>query len=134
MENMMSSCGVMCSGCPAYIAASKGMEYQKQVAEAWKRIYNLDEPPEHISCGGCLGSDEALFYTSRSCAARRCSRSKGLNSCAQCLVEDCPELEKAQAVWDEVPLLNSKLSPVDFETYARPYCNHRRRLEDARSF
>ncbi len=132
MEKMMSACGVICSDCPAFSAPSKGVEYQKQVVEAWKRIYSLDEVPEHIACGGCLGTDEDLFYTSRSCQARRCCRSKGLNSCAQCLEQECPDLEKAQSVWDEVPLLASKLSPADFETYARPYCNHRTRLEDAR--
>jgi hypothetical protein len=130
---IMSACGVLCSDCPAFIAASKGIEYQKQVVEAWHRIYGLNEIPEHITCGGCLGADEDLFYTSRNCRARQCCRSKGLDSCAECLLEDCQDLEKAQAVWDEVSTLSKTLSVADFETYAQPYCGHRRRLLEVRT-
>ncbi len=130
---MMSVCGVLCSNCPAYSAAAKGSEYQQQVVEAWNRIYGLNEIPEHISCGGCLGNDEDLFYTSRSCKARLCCRHKGLRSCAECSQENCPDLETAQAVWDEVPVLCKSLSASDFATYAQPYCGHRQRLAGLRS-
>ncbi len=130
---MMSACGVLCSDCPAYTAASQGSDYQKQVVEAWERIYGLKEVPEHISCGGCLRTDEDLFYTSRNCQARWCCRSKGLKSCAEYQIEACPDLERAQAVWDDVPMLGNKLSPSDFDIYARPYCGHRARLEAARN-
>ncbi len=109
-----------------------GHEYQQRVVDAWRRIYSLDEIPEHNSCGGCLGEDEDLFYTSRNCKARRCCRQKGLNSCAECPTESCPDLETAQAVWDDVPKLCSELSPSEFDTYAQPYCGHRQRLEEAR--
>lgn len=129
---MMSVCGVMCSDCPAFHAAEKGETYQQQVVEAWHRIYKLNESPEHINCSGCLGMDEELFYTSRTCQARRCCLSKGYRSCAECVVENCPDLEKAQAVWDEVPLLIDILSPLDYEIYARPYCGHRKRLAEMR--
>ena len=125
---MMSACGVICSDCPAYQSKTKGILHQKKTAEAWHRIYGLNETPEHISCGGCLGPDEELFYTSLNCKARRCCRSKGFGSCAECPLESCADLEKAQAVWDEVPNLINKLSPKDFDTYALPYCNHRERL------
>ena len=130
---MMSACGVMCSECPAYLAASKGLSFQQQVVEAWRRIYGLNEIAANISCGGCLGSDEHLFHTSRRCKARRCCRSKGLKSCAECHKERCEDLEKAQSVWDEVPNIGSNLSQADFDRYARPYCGHRERLAAART-
>jgi len=130
---MISACGVICSECPAFHAASKGVAAQNQVVEAWHRIYGLNEIPEHISCSGCLGTDEELFYTSRNCVARQCCLSKGFHNCAECSAENCPDLEKAQAVWDEVPLLANTLSTLDFEIYARPYCDHRKRLSQERS-
>lgn len=129
----MSACGVLCSKCPAYLAESKGLAYQKQVAEAWHRTYGLNEKPERISCGGCFGPDEKLFHTSRGCKARRCSRGKRLNSCAECAQAPCRNLEKAQSIWDHVPKLSSVLSRADFARYARPYCGHRRRLAAARA-
>ena len=130
---MMSACGVMCSECPAYLAAAKGVAHQRRTVEAWSRIYGLKETPEHISCGGCLGPDEDLFHTSGRCRARQCCRGKGLSNCAECPKESCPDLEKAQAVWDGVPQIGSTLSRADFARYARPYCGHRQRLADARS-
>ena len=130
---MMSACGVLCSDCPAFLAMEKGIEHQRGTIKAWHRIYGLNETADHISCGGCLGSDEEVFYTSRNCNARRCCRSKGFSSCAECPDESCAILEKAQSVWDEVPNLVDKLSPTDFDTFARPYCDHRNRLAAARA-
>jgi hypothetical protein len=129
---MMSACGVLCSECPAYLGAAKGILHQKQTVEAWHRIYGLNETVEHISCCGCLGPDGEVFYTSHTCQARRCCRSKGFKSCAECPADSCADLEKAQSVWDEVPKLIEKLSPSDFSTYAQPYCDHRKRLTAAR--
>jgi hypothetical protein len=132
MAKMMSACGVLCSDCPAYLGVAKGVEHQKCTAAAWQRIYGLSEQFENISCGGCLGPDGQLFHTSRKCKARQCCRSKGFRSCAECPAEQCPDLEKAQSVWDEVPELAKKLSTEDFAVYALPYCGHRARLSKAR--
>jgi hypothetical protein len=130
---MMSACGVLCSECPAYLGVAKGIEHQSRAVEAWHRIYGRDEAVEDISCSGCLGSDEEVFYTSRNCIARCCCRSKGFNSCAECPDGSCVNLEEAQSGWDEVPNLIDTLSISDFDTYARPYCDHRKRLESART-
>jgi hypothetical protein len=130
---MMSACAVMCSDCPAYLGAAKGIEHRSRTVDAWHRIYGLDETVEHLSCGGCLGPGEALFYTSRDCEARRCCLSRELASCAECPVQPCEKLEKAQSVWDGVPNLVDKLSASDFAAYALPYCDHRARLAAARA-
>jgi hypothetical protein len=132
MAGMMSACGVLCSDCPAYLGDAKGVAHQERTVEAWRRIYGLNEKPENIRCGGCCGPDDQLFHTSRSCKARLCCRSKGFSTCAECGVEVCPDLEKAQAVWDGVPGLAKTLSREDFLNYAQPYCDHRQRLAEAR--
>ncbi len=129
---IMSACGVLCSDCPAYLGNAKGMAHQKRTAEAWRRIYGRPESPRDISCGGCLSSDDGVFYTSRTCTARRCCRESGFASCAECPVEKCPDLEKAQSVWDKVPEIGKTLAPKDFILYAEPYCNHRSRLRAAK--
>ena len=132
MANMMSACGVLCSSCPAYHGSEKGIEHQKRTAAAWRRIYRLKEPPENISCGGCQGPMDQLFHTCQRCKAGQCCRQKGLRSCAECPVKACVLLEKAQAVWDGVPKLETKLSRADFAEYAKPYCGHRERLQRER--
>lgn len=132
MTAIMSACGVLCSECPAYLGDERGVVHQQRTAEAWLKIYDRPELSESISCGGCLSADSEVFYTSIRCKARRCCRSKGLSSCAQCSVEGCPDLEKAQSVWDGVPEIAKTLSRADFIQYAQPYCDHRRRLAEAR--
>lgn len=133
MTTMMSACGVLCSDCPAYLASAKGVVHQKRTADAWLRIYGLNEPIENITCGGCLGPDDQLFHTSRTCKARQCCRSKGFATCAECAVEQCPDLEKAQSMWDGVPEIAKNLSREEFVIYAQPYCEHRRRLAEVRA-
>jgi len=132
MNNIMSACGVLCSGCAAYKARERGAAYQKEAAEAWARIYAFQTPPEKMTCGGCLSGDDEVFHTSVRCEARRCCRSKNLSSCAECPEEACALLAKAQLNWDSVPAMLDKLSASDREKYAEPYCGHRERLEEAR--
>ena len=133
MAALMSACGVLCSGCPAYLGEAKGVAHQQRTADAWQRIYRVAEIAGNISCGGCLAPDADVFHTCRNCTARRCCRSKGFASCADCPEASCPDLERAQSMWDEVPAIASRLSPADSEAYARPYCGHRERLAAARA-
>lgn len=132
MPKLMSACGVLCSDCQAYLANTKGVAHQKRTADAWFRIYARKENVENISCGGCLSSDEQVFHSSRTCKARRCCLSKGFASCAECAVENCPDLERAQSVWDGVSEIGKTLSREDFVHYAAPYCSPRRRLTEGR--
>ena len=132
MAPVMSACGVLCSGCAAYLGDVKGAAHRQCTAAAWKRIYGFDEPAGNIFCAGCLASDDQVFRTCRTCKARLCCRAKGFGSCAECPVEHCPDLEAAQAQWDGVPDLARNLSPEDFAAYAQPYCDHRNRLAAAR--
>ncbi len=132
MDKVMSACGVICSDCAAYSAASNGLAYQKEAAEGWSRIYGFQVEPEKMSCGGCLSSDDRVFHTNVRCAARRCCLNKSLSSCAECPEKSCELLQKAQSNWETVPEIGAKLSPSDFEKYAQPYCGYRERLEAAR--
>ena len=132
MAKMMSACGVLCSDCPAYQANQRGVLHQQRTASGWLRIYGWNETAEDISCGGCLGPDEELFHGSRNCEARRCCLARGFHSCAECAESECRLLEKAQSVWDGVPEIGKSLTREDFVEYAQPYCDHRRRLAEAR--
>jgi len=133
MTSSISACGVLCSECPAYLGAARGAMHQQRTADAWRRIYGLTETAADVSCGGCLSRDGDVFRTSRTCKARLCCRSKSFASCAECPVDSCPDLEKAQSAWDGVPGLLATLTPADFAEYALPYCGHRQRLAEARA-
>jgi hypothetical protein len=132
MEEVMSACGVLCSSCAAYKGREQGRGHQERAAAAWLRIYGFKVDPASLACGGCLSSDQEVFHTSRTCRARRCCRAKGFSSCAECHVERCAALEKAQSVWDGVPEIGRNLSAADFAAYAQAYCGHRERIDRPR--
>lgn len=134
MKEVMSACGVLCSGCAAYRGTERGREHQKRTAAAWRRIYRMKVTPEQMACGGCLAPDEEVFPSSLRCKARNCCRAKGFSSCAACgEAASCALLAKAQAVWDGVPKIAAALPPADLEAYAKPYLGHRDRLAAARA-
>ena len=125
----MSACGVICSECPAFLAGqAKDPAARARVAAAWHELYELDFGPELISCGGCLGADEDLFFTSRKCAARRCCRSRGWDSCAGCADRPCADLERAQSIWDGLEERAKTLPEPVFREFVLPYCHARRRV------
>ncbi len=125
----MSACGVICAECPAYLAGqSNDPAVRERVVAAWHEIYGLNFGPEMISCGGCLGSDEAVFFTSRKCSARRCCRSRGLANCAACADRPCTDLERAQSVWDGLDERARTLPESAFNEFVRPYCHARQRV------
>lgn len=130
---MTSACGVLCSDCAAYRGREKGAAYRRRAAAAWRRIWGRRDAPELMTCGGCLGPDAELFHTSVRCRARRCCLAKGFGSCAECPVDACPDLERAQSVWDGVPAVAVTLSSGDRALYATPYCGHRERLTEERA-
>ncbi len=132
MPAMMSACGVLCSECPAYHGNARGLAYRERIASDWLRIFGLKEDPANISCGGCCGPNADIFHGSRICAARNCCRSKGFDTCAECSVENCADLEKAQSQFDRIPDLSRTLSPQEFVSYGLPYCDCRLRLAGAR--
>lgn len=132
MPIQMSACGVICSECPAYVAAqSPDPAARARVAAAWHELYGLNFGPEVITCGGCHGSDEALFFTSGKCAARRCCRSRGLAHCAACADRPCTDLERAQSNWDGLEERAATLPEAVFREFVQPYCGARRRVPGA---
>ena len=134
MKEVMSACGVLCSGCAAYHGKEKGLEHRKRAAAAWRRIYRMKVTAEQMVCGGCLAPDEGVYPSSQTCKARNCCRAKGFSSCAECgEAGSCPMLEKAQSVWGGVPKIAATLSPAELKAYAKPYLGARRRLAAARS-
>lgn len=130
---MTSACGVLCSACAAYHGRQKGKAHQRRTAAAWRRIWGRRERPSQIDCSGCLGPEAEVFCTSVGCQARRCCLAKGYGSCAECPAEACPDLERAQSVWDEVPAVAATLAPEDCALYATPYCGHRERMAAQRA-
>jgi hypothetical protein len=132
MAVRMSACGIVCSDCGAYIAQQKGdPAYQAEVAAAWKRIFNLDVPPEALSCAGCTSLEGQTFSSCQDCFVRQCALAKGIAHCGLCDDFPCAEFNRVQAQYDHLDQMAERLSEDDFARYVAPYCEARERLAAA---
>ena len=111
MEEMIAFCGMVCTGCPAFLATKNDDDHaRKKTVELWKKQFDVDIKPKDINCkGGCLSDGEDTFGHSKVCEIRKCGREKGLENCAHCDEYACETLgnffkkaPQAMAVLDEI--------------------------------
>ena len=94
MQEIIAYCGLVCTGCPAFIATQKNdnAERQKVVAK-WS---SEDNPMtiEDINCDGCLAVGKRLIKFCNECEVRACGIEKKVENCAHCDDFACDKLEK----------------------------------------
>jgi hypothetical protein len=80
MYEMISYCGIDCSGCPAYLATqADDMEALARVAEEWSEQFGMEIPPESIICDSCkTGEDARRSGYCSICGVRTCAVGKGV--------------------------------------------------------
>ncbi len=93
MQEMIAYCGLVCTGCPAYIATQENSDtLRKQVVEKW----SSDQYPmkvEDINCDGCLSVNKRLIKFCNECEVRACGIERGVQTCAHCDEYTCSKLE-----------------------------------------
>ncbi|MDP8232615.1 MAG: DUF3795 domain-containing protein [Candidatus Zophobacter franzmannii] len=84
MEKIISACGLVCSGCEAYLATKDNDdELRKATSEKWSTMYGADINPEAINCTGCMEEGVKLGHCGE-CKIRVCVIAKGYQNCAPC--------------------------------------------------
>ncbi|MDD3051557.1 MAG: DUF3795 domain-containing protein [Candidatus Cloacimonetes bacterium] len=107
---MISHCGLLCSECPAFIAArDNNEELRIKTAKNWSKMYQSEIKPESINCHGCLSKDNILFAHCFECEIRACSNDRKLENCAHCPEYACENLKSffefvpdAKEILDEI--------------------------------
>jgi len=106
---MIAMCGLVCTDCPAYIAAQKNDDKErKRVAKVW----STDEvhlEPEDVNCAGCLADSERIIKFSRNCEVRLCGFVKNVENCAYCEEYPCEKLNK---IHEKSPEANVTLDEI----------------------
>ena len=98
MQEMIAYCGLVCTGCPAYIATQEDSDtLKKQVVDKW----SSEEYPmkvEDINCDGCLSVGKRLIKFCNECEVRACGIQKKVQTCAHCDDYVCDKLEKLWSI------------------------------------
>ena len=95
MSRMVAYCGLVCSGCPTFLATQNDDDIARaKTAALYSQKFGFDLKPEAINCDGCKSEGGRLIEYCRSCAIRQCCSEKGLENCALCADHPCEDLLK----------------------------------------
>ena len=115
MKEIVSYCGLLCSGCPIHWASKEEDEALKEkmrieIAKTSNRLYNTNYSAEDIAdCDGCLVENGRLFPGCMHCRIRNCAREKKIPNCAYCSEYSCETIEE---FFKDNPESKSRLSII----------------------
>jgi hypothetical protein len=110
MDRIVAYCGIVCSGCPGYVATqANDRAALERLAEQARKEHNLlDVTVQDVMCDGCLDGVYKCGYCAE-CAIRACGEMRAVANCAHCSEYTCEKLEgflklvpDARSVLDEI--------------------------------
>ncbi|MCP4231673.1 MAG: DUF3795 domain-containing protein [bacterium] len=95
-EKRVSPCGLVCEGCPAYVATQQGnIDAVAEVTAYWASEYAPELTADDVWCEGCHAEEgKPLYLYARTCAVRECVPERGVPNCAHCEEYQCDKLKK----------------------------------------
>jgi len=95
-EPIIGYCGLICTGCPAYLATKNDdNELRQKTAEEWSKMFSADIKSENINCDGCT-TEGVKFAHCNECEMRSCGISRGVKNCGHCDDYACDKIEAFQ--------------------------------------
>ena len=121
MDEMIAYCGIICTGCDAFVATQNNDEAKrKEVAALWRKEFNVDVKPEDINCDGCLADSDRLLGHCYVCEIRKCGQEKRVVNCAYCDDYACDKLvkffqragDRLERLFPMAPMFQAKLDEI----------------------
>ncbi len=108
---MIAKCGIICTGCEAYIATQNNdQQALAEVAAKWSQQFGGEFTVESVTCDGCQSIDGRLSgYADGICKIRSCALDKNVENCAHCDEYACEKLEE---FFQQVPDLKPRLDEI----------------------
>ena len=95
MNKIVGYCGIICSGCPIFLATQKDDDAErKRVVELVRKQYDKECRAEDINCDGCLSEGLRLWRDCKTCKIRGCAKERNVENCAHCDDYACETLVK----------------------------------------
>jgi hypothetical protein len=87
-------CGIVCAGCPAYVATRANDENAlAALAAQWGSADDVLTAND-VRCDGCPPGGERLYKHCAICPVRPCALEHGVATCAHCSLYACDRLKR----------------------------------------
>jgi hypothetical protein len=108
-DEMIAYCGLVCTGCEAYLA-TRDMDQDKaaKTAAMWSKQFQIEVKVDDVWCDGCLVEGKKCAHCAR-CEIRACARDRGVVNCGKCDDYGC---EKLEAFFKMAPMARDTLERV----------------------
>jgi len=94
MKEMIASCGLSCTACPAFVATQMGdRKSLAKLAEDWSKEFKTTLKADDCLCDGCLSTTGRQIGYCAQCQIRACATGKAVTNCAHCGDYACEKLE-----------------------------------------
>ena len=95
MDRIVAYCGLVCSGCEAFIATqADDLAAKEALAAKWREEYHSpDIDTNSVTCDGCVTTTGRLGGYCPLCPIRACGVGRGVVNCAYCTDYGCEKLE-----------------------------------------
>jgi hypothetical protein len=111
MDRMIANCGLICTGCEAYVAtqANDLAALERLAARAREEFGMPNATAESATCDGCLSNSNRLCGYCYECQVRACATGREVANCAHCDDYPCNTLE---AFWRMAPEARATLHGI----------------------
>nr|WP_308741982.1 DUF3788 family protein [uncultured Anaerocolumna sp.] len=124
----LTMCGYCCEMCKAYAPNIRKNDERNELANMWKKYYNLDIPPESIYYDGCRCTNKNARRVDNNCPVRVCVMNKGIEDCSECVSYPCNTfMERKGLSYEEAENEQKELfNPKEYQDYMLTYDNKSR--------
>ena len=119
MNETISFCGLVCQGCPIFLATREVDKTKKDkmiydIINMCKEHYGIEYKYEDINdCDGCKSESGRIFSSCKNCKIRECAIERGLDNCAYC---DKYECDKLSEIFNTDPNTKVRLDAIGHKT------------------
>ncbi len=127
----MTMCGYRCDLCKAYAPNIEKDDRRNELAQAWKKYYNVDIPIQEIYCDGCRCQKANARLIDSGCPVRKCAMEKTFQHCGECENYPCSTFTQREGLTEKKAEEKAKsdFSISEYNEYLLAY-NNTSRIDD----
>ena len=118
---LLGCCGIFCgTDCEVYQAAhSSDIGVKRKETKTLDQELGIKLDPYSLTCEGCQGPDENMWFECRLCLIRRCGKKQGVKICIECEHYPCNVLKVWLSESQSAPKNIQEIAKLGFDQWIR---------------